>query len=111
VRSAGLYLLRILACVLLLFGIATLAHGSGFLAVFAAGIVLADERAPFKRDIETFHASLAILAEIVAFVVLGAGIPFTGYTPDGWRNFRLWAAARLREAADGADRQNGSRPR
>ena len=72
--SAGLYPLRTLACVLLLFGIATLAHGSGFLAVFAAGIVLGDERAPFKREIETFHASLASLAEIVAFVVLGLTI-------------------------------------
>ena len=72
--SAGLYPLRTLACVLLLFGIATLAHGSGFLAVFAAGIVLGDERAPFKREIEAFHASLASLAEIVAFVVLGLTI-------------------------------------
>jgi cell volume regulation protein A len=44
------------------------------LAVFAAGIVLGDERAPFKREIEVFHATLASLAEIVAFVVLGLTI-------------------------------------
>jgi len=43
--SEGLYPLRTLACALLLFGIATLAHGSGFLAVFAAGIVMGGERA------------------------------------------------------------------
>ena len=72
--SAGLYPLRTLACVLLLFGAATLAHGSGFLAVFVAGIMLGDERVPFKREIGTFHASLASLAEIVAFVVLGLTI-------------------------------------
>jgi potassium/hydrogen antiporter len=72
--SEGLYPLRTLACVLLLFGLATLAHGSGFLAVFAAGIVLGDERAPFKREIEAFHSALASLAEIVAFVVLGLTI-------------------------------------
>jgi cell volume regulation protein A len=72
--SEGLYPLRTLACVLLLFGIATLAHGSGFLAVFVAGIVLGDERAPFKREIEAFHSALASLAEIVAFVVLGLTI-------------------------------------
>ena len=72
--SEGLYPLRTLACVLLLFGIATLAHGSGFLAVFAAGIVLGDERAPFKREIEAFHSALASLAEIVAFIVLGLTI-------------------------------------
>jgi cell volume regulation protein A len=69
--SEGLYPLRTLASALLLFGIATLAHGSGFLAVFVAGIVLGDERAPYKADIERFHASLASLAEIVAFLVLG----------------------------------------
>jgi potassium/hydrogen antiporter len=72
--GVGLYPLRTLACVLLLFGAATLAHGSGFLAVFAAGIVLGDERAPFKREIEVFHAALASLAEIVAFIVLGLTI-------------------------------------
>jgi cell volume regulation protein A len=72
--SEGLYPLRTLACVLLLFGIATLAHGSGFLAVFAAGIVLGDGRAPFKREIEAFHSALASLAEIIAFVVLGLTI-------------------------------------
>ena len=72
--SAGLYPIRTLACVLLLFGAATLAHGSGFLAVFTAGIVVGDERVPFKREIQTFHASLASLAEIVAFVVLGLTI-------------------------------------
>jgi len=72
--SEGLYPLRTLACVLLLFGIATLAHGSGFLAVFTAGIVLGDGRAPFKREIEAFHSALASLAEIVAFVVLGLTI-------------------------------------
>jgi cell volume regulation protein A len=72
--SGGLYPLRTLACVFLLFGIVTLAHGSGFLAVFAAGIVLGDERAPFKREIQAFHSTLASLAEIIAFIVLGLTI-------------------------------------
>ena len=42
--------------------------------MFAAGIVLGDERVPFKREIQPFHASLASLAEIVAFTVLGLTI-------------------------------------
>ncbi len=67
----GLYPLRTLACALVLFGAATLLHGSGFLAVFVAGVLLGDERAPYKREIERFHSALASLAEIVAFVVLG----------------------------------------
>jgi potassium/hydrogen antiporter len=69
--SEGLYSLRTLASALVLFGVATLAHGSGFLAVFVAGIVLGDGRAPYKREIERFHSAIASLAEIAAFVVLG----------------------------------------
>jgi NhaP-type Na+/H+ or K+/H+ antiporter len=33
---------------LMLYGVATLAHGSGFVAVFVAGIVIGDARAPYK---------------------------------------------------------------
>ncbi|MGD0240690.1 MAG: cation:proton antiporter [Streptosporangiaceae bacterium] len=69
--SEGLYPLRTLTCALLIFAAATLARGSGFLAVFAAGIALGDGRAPYKREIERFHTALASLAEIVAFVALG----------------------------------------
>lgn len=72
--GAGLYPLRTLACALALFGLATLAHGSGFLAVFIAGILIGEERAPYKREIEHFHAALASLGEIVAFVVLGLAV-------------------------------------
>jgi cell volume regulation protein A len=67
----GLYALRTMACAALLYGLSTIAHGSGFLAVFLAGIVIGDERAPYKHEIERFHSALAGLAEIVAFVVLG----------------------------------------
>ena len=67
----GLYPLRTLAAALLLYGLAAVAHGSGFLAVFTAGIVIGDERAPYKREIERFHDALASLGEIVAFVTLG----------------------------------------
>jgi cell volume regulation protein A len=69
--SEGLYSLRTLACALIIFGVATAAHGSGFLAVFVAGIVIGDEPAPFKREIERFHGTLASLGEIVAFLALG----------------------------------------
>ena len=49
----------------------TVVHGSGYLAVFVAGIVLGDERAPYKIDIERFQSALASLGEIIAFTVLG----------------------------------------
>jgi cell volume regulation protein A len=72
--SAGLYPIRVLACALALYGLATIAHGSGFLAVFVAGLLIGDERAPYKAEIERFHSSLASLGEIVAFTVLGLSV-------------------------------------
>jgi cell volume regulation protein A len=69
--SEGLYSPRVLAGVLVIFGLAVVAQGSGFLAVFVAGILIGDEPAPYKREIQRFHSSLASLAEIVAFVMLG----------------------------------------
>jgi cell volume regulation protein A len=75
--NEGLYPLRTLACALALFGITGVAHGSGFLAVFVAGIVIGDGRAPYKREIEHFHSALASLGETVAFVVLGLTVNLT----------------------------------
>ena len=69
--SEALYPLRAVAGAAIIFGIATLAHGSGFLAVFVAGISIGDERAPYKREIERFSSALASLGEMAAFVVLG----------------------------------------
>jgi cell volume regulation protein A len=72
--SEGLYAVRALSSALLIYGVAAVAHGSGFLAVFVAGICIGDANAPYKREVERFHAALASLAEIVAFVVLGLTI-------------------------------------
>jgi cell volume regulation protein A len=72
--AEGLYPLWTLGGVAVIYGLATAAQGSGFLAVFVAGILLGDERAPYKREIERFHASLASLSEIVAFTVLGLSV-------------------------------------
>ena len=72
--SEGLYPLRALAWALVIYGPATLAHGSGFLALFVAGILAGAPAPPYKGEIERFHGALASLAEIVAFVVLGLTI-------------------------------------
>jgi cell volume regulation protein A len=69
--NEGLYTLRVLAGALAIYGLAAVVHGSGFLAVFVAGILIGDERAPYKGEIAHFHSALASLAEIVAFVMLG----------------------------------------
>ena len=69
--------MRTIAFALLIYGVTTLAHGSGFLAVLLAGILVGDTRAPYKREIEHFASGLASLAEIVAFTILGLSIPLT----------------------------------
>jgi cell volume regulation protein A len=69
--NPALYPLRTLAGAGVIYGVTALAHGSGFLAVFVAGIVLGDASLPDKRDVVRFHTSLASLAEIVVFVALG----------------------------------------
>ncbi|WP_410566950.1 cation:proton antiporter [Amycolatopsis sp. cmx-4-61] len=81
--AEGLYPLRTLTVSFLLYGAATVAHGSGFLAVFVAGIVVGDAAAPFKREIERFHASLSSLAEIIAFVALGLTVSLSALVTTG----------------------------
>ena len=75
--SEALYPLRTMACVGLIYGVATVAHGSGFLAVLVAGILIGDAHAPYKLEIQRFHGALASLGEIVAFVVLGLTVDVT----------------------------------
>ena len=69
--AEGLYPVRSLLGAGALFGVASALHGSGFLAVFVAGILLAEERTPYREEVVRFHAALASLGEVVAFAFLG----------------------------------------
>ena len=75
--DAGLYPIRTLAAAGVIYGVASIAHGSGFLAVFVAGIALGDANVPLRTEIERFHTALASLAEVVVFVALGLTIDVT----------------------------------
>jgi cell volume regulation protein A len=72
--SEALYPILTLAFAGVIYGAASVAHGSGFLAVFVAGLLVGGARAPYKGEIERFHTSLASIAEIVVFVALGLTI-------------------------------------
>jgi cell volume regulation protein A len=80
-----LYPILALAFAGVLYGVTTLAHGSGFLAVFVAGVLFGDVRAPYKGEIERFHKSLASLAEIAVFAVLGLTISLGDFDEN-----RIW---------------------
>lgn len=69
--AEGLYPVRSLLGAGALFGTASVLHGSGFLAVFVAGVLLGEERAPYREEVQRFHAALASLGEVVAFAFLG----------------------------------------
>lgn len=71
VTGPALYPIRVLAGAGIIYGLAAVAGGSGFLAVFVAGVILGDAAMPQKGEIESFHSSLAGLAEIAAFIALG----------------------------------------
>jgi potassium/hydrogen antiporter len=80
--SQGLYPLRALASAFAIYGIAAVAHGSGFIAVFVAALLVGDARAPYKAEIVSFHASLASLAEMTVFVALGLTVDLTDIVRD-----------------------------
>ncbi len=90
--SGGLYTIRTLALGGLVFGVATVAHGSGFLAVFVAGLVVGDLHAPFKHEIEVFQEGLSTLAEIVVFVALGLTIDLSQLSAGRWAEGLAFAA-------------------
>lgn len=72
--NEALYSIRAVAAAAAIYALATLLHGSGFLAVLVAGILIGDARAPYKREVERFASGLSGLGEIVAFTVLGLTI-------------------------------------
>ncbi|TVS04733.1 MAG: potassium/proton antiporter [Cyanobium sp. PLM2.Bin73] len=67
----GLYPLLALAFGLLAFGLAAVLGGSGFLAVYLAGIVLGSSPIVWRSGIFLFHDAAAWLGQIALFVMLG----------------------------------------
>jgi len=92
--SEGLYPLRTLAAAGIIYGLASVAHGSGFLAVFIAGLAISELDVPYKRQIQRFHVTLASLGEIVVFVVLGLTVNVRQLFDEGiWLDGLLLAIA------------------
>src|SRR5215207_10740016 len=69
--TSGLYPVASIATAGIAFGLADVLHGSGFLAVYLAGLVMGSARIPGKRTVEDFHAGVAWVAQIALFLTLG----------------------------------------
>ena len=67
----GLYPVLTLSIVFLTFGLTAVIGGSGFLAVYLAGIVLGHHEFIHKRSLLRFHDGLAWILQIAMFLTLG----------------------------------------
>lgn len=71
VGQVGLYPVYALSLAMALFGGTALAHGSGFLAIYVAGILVGGAGLRHRESILTFHDALAWIAQIAMFLLLG----------------------------------------
>jgi cell volume regulation protein A len=69
--AGGLYPVLTLAVALVTYGATSLASGSGFLAVYVAGFVLASASLPNRASLLRVHDFIAWTGQMVMFVVLG----------------------------------------
>jgi len=78
---SSLFPLLALAGGISLFGITNLWGGSGFLAIFIAGVIVGNAPLPYSNDIHRFHDGMAWLGQIGMFLMLGLLITPTHVIP------------------------------
>ena len=67
----GIYPVATIAIAGLSFGLAEIAYGSGFLAVYLTALALGTARIPARRTIVAFHEGVGWVAQIGLFILLG----------------------------------------
>jgi cell volume regulation protein A len=68
---SGLQPLLVLTSAIVIFGVSTVIGGSGFLAVYLAGLVIGNRPIRAYASVTSFHDAATWLAQIVMFVLLG----------------------------------------
>jgi cell volume regulation protein A len=69
--AGGLYPVLTLALAFLAFGLPALVHGSGFLSVYVASLIMGNGPMPYRGGIIRVHDSIAWLCQIVMYLLLG----------------------------------------
>jgi potassium/hydrogen antiporter len=69
--TTGLYPVATLAVAALAYGGSDALHGSGFLAVYLAALILGTRGVPAQQTVTAFHQGLAWVAQVTMFVALG----------------------------------------
>src|SRR6188472_1661102 len=67
----GIYPVATIAIAALSFGLAEVAHGSGFLATYLTALALGGGNIPARRTVSAFHEGVGWVAQIGLFVMLG----------------------------------------
>lgn len=67
----GLYPVMVLALLFLTFGLTSVLGGSGFLAVYLAGVIMSNQDFVHRRSVSRFLDGLAWLMQIAMFLTLG----------------------------------------
>jgi len=67
----GIYPVATIAIAGLSFGLAEIAHGSGFLAIYLTALALGSAHIPARRTIVAFHEGVGWVAQIGLFILLG----------------------------------------
>lgn len=89
----SLYPIATLLSAGVIYGTGSVAHGSGFLAVFVAGIMVGDVHYPRRHEVHHFHSAVADLGELAVFVALGLTIDLAFIGSEGlwWEGLVLAA--------------------
>ncbi len=89
----SLYPIAVVLAAGAIYGVAAIAHGSGFLAVFVAGIAIGDLAYPQQAGVLHFHSTLASLGELAVFIGLGLTVNLGFIVDEGlwWRGLLLAA--------------------
>jgi cell volume regulation protein A len=87
----GIYPVATIAIAGLAFGLAEVAHGSGFLAVYLTALALGAARIPARRTIVAFHEGVGWVAQIGLFILLGLLVFPSSLGDVAWESLALSA--------------------
>jgi cell volume regulation protein A len=80
----GIYPVLSVAMALLTYGLTAFINGSGFLAVYLAGLIMRRRPFPHRQNLLQFHDGLAWLMQITMFLILGLQVFPARLAPIAW---------------------------
>ncbi len=69
--NAPLYAIMLMSVMFFSYTTTTYLSGNGYLAVYIAGIIIGNNRIPYRKDISSFFDGITWLVQIVMFLILG----------------------------------------